>query len=119
MTAMTPRIALYEMTLRVLEVPARLRPSAIRCLTERVMDVFVTASTKLNMFSAPTKIMMRGSSSLGRINDCKCRDRLTYQGTIVTLKPTRAHTLRLVIVLTAISTRAVKVKPTRECTAFI
>jgi hypothetical protein len=40
-----------------------------------------------------------------------------YHGTMVTLKPTSAHTLRLVMVLTAISTSAVKVRPMRECTA--
>jgi hypothetical protein len=44
---------------------------------------------------------------------------LAYHGTIVTLKPTSAHTLRLVMVLTAISTRAVKVRPMREWTATI
>lgn len=44
-TAITPRIALYDTTFRVLEVPARLKPSAIRCLTDSVTDVLPTAST--------------------------------------------------------------------------
>ena len=44
---------------------------------------------------------------------------VTYHGTIVTLKPTSAHTLRLVMVLTAISTSAVNVRPMREWTATI
>ena len=38
-----------------------------------------------------------------------------YQGTMVTLKRNNAHTLRLVIVLAAISTSAVKVRPMRVC----
>ena len=76
-----PRIALYDTTLRVFEVPARLKPSAIRCLTESVTEVFPTASTyhirsingqpqmdiqptKLNMFSAPTNAITIGSNSL-------------------------------------------------------
>jgi hypothetical protein len=42
-----------------------------------------------------------------------------YQGTMVTLKRNNAHTLRLVIVLAAISTSAVKVRPIRVCTPFM
>lgn len=42
-----------------------------------------------------------------------------YQGTIVILNPTRAQTLRDVIVLTAISTMAVNVTPSLEWTAFM
>jgi hypothetical protein len=49
----------------------------------------------------------------------KKRGRDTYHGTIVTLNPTSAQTLKLVIVLTAISTSAVNVRPMRECTEFI
>lgn len=48
---------------------------------------------------------------------CRNFRTLSYHGTMVTLKPTKAQTLRLVTVLTAISTRAVNVKPMRECTA--
>ena len=44
-TAMTPRTALYETTFNVFEVPAWLRPWAIRSLTGREIDVFTTAST--------------------------------------------------------------------------
>lgn len=44
-TAMTPRIALYETTFSVLDVPATARPSAMRSFTARLIDVFVTAST--------------------------------------------------------------------------
>lgn len=40
----------------------------------------------------------------------------TYQGTNVTLNPTKAQTLRLVMVLTMISTIAVNAIPARECT---
>lgn len=46
---MVPRMVLYETTFRVLEVPARLSPSAIRSLTGRATEVFPTAST----FSPP------------------------------------------------------------------
>lgn len=35
------------------------------------------------------------------------------------LKPTKAHTLRLVTVLTTISTRPVNARPMRECTVSI
>lgn len=42
-----------------------------------------------------------------------------YQGTIVILKPNKAQTLKLVTVLTVISTSAVKVTPTLECTFVI
>jgi hypothetical protein len=42
-----------------------------------------------------------------------------YQGTMVTLKRNKAHTLRLVIVLAAISKRAVNVRPIRVCTPFM
>ena len=41
---------------------------------------------------------------------------MLYQGTMVTRKPTRAHTLRLVNVLTTISTMPVNARPIRECT---
>ena len=44
-TAIIPRIELYETTFSVFEVPARLRPCAIRSFTGRVMDVLTTAST--------------------------------------------------------------------------
>ncbi len=44
-TARTPRMVLYETTFSVLEVPAWLRPCAIRSLTGSVMDVLTTAST--------------------------------------------------------------------------
>lgn len=80
--------------------------------------------TKLNMFSAPTKTITIGSSSL-RDTHIKIRRLLeweeegTHQGTIVILNPTRAQTLSDVMVLTAISTKAVKVTPSRECTASI
>jgi hypothetical protein len=40
----------------------------------------------------------------------------TYQGIIVTRKPTRAQTLRLVIVLTRISIAPVKIRPIPLCT---
>lgn len=43
----------------------------------------------------------------------------TYHGTIVTLNPTKAQTLRLVMVLTDISTNAVNVRPILEWTALI
>lgn len=43
-TEITPRIELYETTFNVLDVPARLNPSAIRCFTESVTDVLPTAS---------------------------------------------------------------------------
>ncbi len=62
--AITPRMALYDTTLSVLDVPARLNPSAIRCFTDRVTEVFPTAFTKLNMFSAPTNTITIGSTSL-------------------------------------------------------
>lgn len=39
-----------------------------------------------------------------------------HQGTIVILSPPMAQTLRLVIVLTNISTKPVKQRPIRECT---
>jgi len=42
-----------------------------------------------------------------------------HHGTIVILNPTNAQTLIDVMVDTAISTRAVKVTPSRECTASI
>ena len=48
--AIIPRIALYDTTFNVLEVPARLRPSAIRCLTDSVTDVLPTASTWEQVF---------------------------------------------------------------------
>lgn len=63
-TAMVPRIELYETTLRVFEVPACDSPSAMRCLTGSVTEVRVTASTKLNIFSAPTNTITIGSNSL-------------------------------------------------------
>jgi hypothetical protein len=43
--AMTPRMILYVRTFSELEVPARDKPSAIRSLTGRVIDVLTTAST--------------------------------------------------------------------------
>ena len=45
MDAIRPRIAIYERTFKVLEVPARPRPSAMRCFTGSVTDVLPTAST--------------------------------------------------------------------------
>ena len=83
--------------------------------------------TKLNMFSAPTKTMTIGSNSLlqmevrtsSPIRFDLSVPRSTHHGTRVILKPTRAHTLREVIVDTAISTSAVNVTPMRECTASI
>lgn len=44
-TARTPSRALYATTLSVFDVPARLRPCAIRSFTGKVMDVLTTAST--------------------------------------------------------------------------
>jgi hypothetical protein len=55
-TAIGPRMQLYATTLRVLDAPARLRPSAI--------DVPTTAFTSANMFSAPTYTITTGKSSL-------------------------------------------------------
>lgn len=48
---MTPKIMLYDTTFSVLEVPARLDPSAMRCFTDSVMGVLDTASawTKLRI----------------------------------------------------------------------
>ena len=43
--AMTPRTVLYDTTLSVFEVPARLSPWAIRSLTGKDIDVLTTAST--------------------------------------------------------------------------
>jgi len=73
------------------------------------------------MFSAPTNMMTIGRTSLELLirHPTWKIGISTYQGTIVILNPASAHTLRLVIVLHAISTKAVKVTPKRECTAVI
>jgi hypothetical protein len=63
-TAIGPRMQLYATTLRVLDAPARLRPSAIRVFTGSAIDVPTTAFTSANMFSAPTYTITTGKSSL-------------------------------------------------------
>lgn len=63
-----------------------------------------------------------GKISLGMIKHhqyWKAHHKKTHQGTIVTLKPTMAHTLKLVSVLTTISTRPVNARPIRECTVVM
>ena len=62
--AMMPRMELYDTVLKVLDVPAIARPVPMRCFTESVMDVNVTASTRINIFSAPTKTIMTGRMPL-------------------------------------------------------
>ena len=79
--------------------------------------------TRLNIFSAPTKTITIGKSSLwigtiGHGSDPHGKTN-AYHGTIVILNPTSEHTLRDVIVDTAISTSAVKVTPNLECTVSI
>jgi hypothetical protein len=75
------------------------------------------------MFSAPTKTITIGSSSLRVLRWIRTKavrtEENTYQGTIVIRKPTRAQTLREVIVLTVISTKAVNVTPNLEWTALM
>lgn len=79
---MTPRTVLYEHNLSEFDVPAYPRPSAMRSLTGKAMDVFTTASTwsscenryvtglesltMLNMFSTPMKMTTMGNISLSR-----------------------------------------------------
>src|SRR6202011_2965792 len=92
--AIKPRMELYATTLSVLEVPARLSPSAMRSLTGSVIDVRVTASTRLNIFSAPTKTITIGRRLLFMVSAYLTRlDMKRYQGTMVTLNRNNAHTL--------------------------
>lgn len=88
----------------------------------RLWERSTSVHTRLNIFSAPTNTITIGRTSLLKAAIRACRislNAITYQGTMVTLNPTSAHTLREVIVLTAISTRAVKVTPKREWTPLI